>query len=625
MKSLVQLFNDREIQLFVLLSFTIQLYLFFVGGLRRSITNGALRFSIWVTYLGADAVAVYVLGLISRLNLDANAENHHHLALLWTPFLLIHLGGQDTITAFAIEDNSLWLRHLLNLIVQLSLTLYVFWKSTNGPNIQLLLPSIILFVSGTIKYGERTWALWCGSLINVAGSFIPQYLFQGAEPIHAGSSYADLVSTAFVSMEEVRRIFAGSNFILIRRLMHNLDLSVKFFKIMEIELGLMFDDIYTKAQVLRTRGGIILRCLSVISFLSAFVLFSVRNKEQYSTVDTAITYVLFIGGFSLEVSSAFITLMSPWTWAWLKMRQCSFLASISIRWQSKRVLWSNSMGQYSMLNYLGQFDQQSSKAMAVVRKLVNVVCGPQQKLWISKLLDTKFVEVDEKVVRCIVQRIKQYQSADESSMLQQWPNLGPLLKKLLLPPYGVYGSDFYGPVIFLHIYTGVQLSRYAPTTIDSESGDALVRVCRMMSNYMVYLLATHHEMLPIQTSYSQRDLAGILDELASVENNNIMHKAVEVLTSNQFPEPPEECTEAQLLEIQEAWVGLLLHAASKSRPEVRAAQLARGGELLTFAWLLMAHCGLGDSWGCPIEMLPIPGHVQQRYYAFRLDSPPGSS
>ncbi|KAI4971876.1 hypothetical protein ZWY2020_002790 [Hordeum vulgare] len=171
---------------------------------------------------------------------------------------------------------------------------------------------------------------------------------------------------------------------------------------------------------------------------------------------------------------------------------------------------------------------QSSKAMAVVRKLVNVVCGPQQKLWISKLLDTKFVEVDEKVVRCIVQRIKQYQSADESR---------------------------------------VQLSRYAPTTIDSESGDALVRVCRMMSNYMVYLLATHHEMLPIQTSYSQRDLAGILDELASVENNNIMHKAVEVLTSNQFPEPPEECTEAQLLEIQEAWVGLLLHAASKSRPE----------------------------------------------------------
>lgn len=37
----------------------------------------------------------------------------------------------DAITAFVIEDNNLWLRHLLNPAVQISLVLYIFRKSTN--------------------------------------------------------------------------------------------------------------------------------------------------------------------------------------------------------------------------------------------------------------------------------------------------------------------------------------------------------------------------------------------------------------------------------------------------------------------------------------------------------------
>ncbi|XP_037446399.1 uncharacterized protein LOC119316163 [Triticum dicoccoides] len=628
MKSSGHLFNEWEIRLLVLLSFTMQLFLFFVGGLRRRITNSALRFSIWLAYVGADMVAVYVLGLISRVHLDATTENHHHLAFLWAPFLLIHLGGQDTVTAFAIEDISLWLRHLLNLVVQVSLTLYIFWKSTNGLNIQeLLLPTILLFVSGMIKYGERTWALCCGSLINIAEFPIPQYLTD-LDKIHVGStssSYSGLVSKALFSIKEVRWIFSSYS-PLGTDLSMNSDLllpdyAAKLFETMEIELGLMFDDIYTKAQVLRTWGGIILRCLSDISFLAAFVLFSVRNKERHNTVDTAITYVLFIGGFSLEVFAVFTAMVSPWIWAWLKTRHCSFLSSISISWQRKRVLWSKSMGQYSLLNYLGQCDQQSSKVMAVVRRLVNAVCGRKQKLWVSKLLDTKFVGVDEKVMRCIVERIKQYQSTDESSMLPQWPNLAPLLQRSLRVPE----ADFHFPILVLHIYTEVMLSRYAPTaTVDG----GLDRVCRTISNYMVYLCATHHEMLSVQNSSNQSDLAYILHRLFSVGTNtditNIMPKAVGFLIDCRFPVPPKVCTEAHLLEIRDAWVGFLLHAASKSRPEMHAAQLARGGEFLTFVWLLMAHCNLGNSRGCPIGLLPISGDVQWRC-VFHIRPPPQSS
>jgi len=120
----VKLFHDWEIQLLVLLSFAIQIFLFFTGGLRRRSANALIRLSIWIAYLGADTVAVYALGYLSRQDEDA-----HSLAFFWVPFLLVHLGGQDTITAFALEDNNLWLRHLLNLVVQVVLVVYVFWKS----------------------------------------------------------------------------------------------------------------------------------------------------------------------------------------------------------------------------------------------------------------------------------------------------------------------------------------------------------------------------------------------------------------------------------------------------------------------------------------------------------------
>jgi len=157
MSSLIEIWNQWEIQLMVLTSFVLQLFLFVTGSLRRWNISGPLRVSIWLAYVGADLVAVYALSLFSQYEEKYILGRHSFRdtsPFLWVPFLLVHLGGQDSITAFSIEDNNLWLRHLLNLGIQGTLALYVFWKSIHRMNLQVLLPApfIFFFHNGKTKF-----------------------------------------------------------------------------------------------------------------------------------------------------------------------------------------------------------------------------------------------------------------------------------------------------------------------------------------------------------------------------------------------------------------------------------------------------------------------------------------
>ncbi|GJY97851.1 L-type lectin-domain containing receptor kinase IX.1-like protein, partial [Tanacetum coccineum] len=73
------------------------------------------------------------------------------------PYLLLYLGGPDSIIAFALADNELWLRHLLGLLVQTDSTIYITLLAWN--NILVSFLTIPMLLCGIIKYGERTWVL----------------------------------------------------------------------------------------------------------------------------------------------------------------------------------------------------------------------------------------------------------------------------------------------------------------------------------------------------------------------------------------------------------------------------------------------------------------------------------
>jgi hypothetical protein len=86
------------------------------------------------------------------------------------PFLLLHLGSQDTITAYALVDNQLWLRHLLTLVVQALGAAYVLYKHVAGGGAAMVAAALLMFVVGVVKYGERIWALKCSSMDGIRSS-----------------------------------------------------------------------------------------------------------------------------------------------------------------------------------------------------------------------------------------------------------------------------------------------------------------------------------------------------------------------------------------------------------------------------------------------------------------------
>ncbi|KAK1575001.1 hypothetical protein Q3G72_001776 [Acer saccharum] len=107
------------------------------------------------------SVVTVSLGHISNNQADSSKNfssvPKDKLQEFWTPFLLVHLGGPDAITAYALEDNDMWLRHLVVHGVHVGTALYIFIQAwENDP---LMFIAIPILISGLVNYGGRTLAL----------------------------------------------------------------------------------------------------------------------------------------------------------------------------------------------------------------------------------------------------------------------------------------------------------------------------------------------------------------------------------------------------------------------------------------------------------------------------------
>nr|AHW98492.1 hypothetical protein [Oryza brachyantha] len=520
---LVHLWKAWGIQILVLVSFMLQVFLLIFAGIRRRNASTAARILLWLAYLLADNVSVYALG---HMSLNSRPQEDR-LVAFWAPFFLLHLGGQDNITAYSLEDNQLWKRHLLTLLVQVSGVAYVLCLYVASAGRTLIPASFVMFVLGVIKYGERVWALKCADIENLGSSLdIPAGEYSKLdrrgnlgeeEEVLLGAHYLfSLCRNEFVDRKPTVAAYKAAAAIKQGR-QFELKGAMYMYELSEVELSLMYDFLYTKAPVIHTWYGCCIRLISPLGLLITFLLFQLSGiKDAYSRIDVAITYLLLIGAIILEMTSLFRALGSTWVCASLHARRWDQLHALVlcvrrlVRAGGNR-RWLHSIGQHNLLDFC---TRDKTKLKDRITKAIGLGDWWSRSHYSSTISIS--VEFKELVINQIVKMMRDW---------SRW-NIRYVRGRAILTDCGMFddigwsvdGKDLDECILVWHIATDIYLSCYKDDQEMFKPEMApLVKAIKVLSNYMGYLLLVRPYLMPGGVRRSlYRDNCPYLEEFSSI-------------------------------------------------------------------------------------------------------------
>ncbi|GKV27570.1 hypothetical protein SLEP1_g36730 [Rubroshorea leprosula] len=612
---------------FIIVSLSVQVFLIMLAPFRkwRSGRRGkCLDMLIWSVYLLADWVATFTIGLILSKQIKTKSESSD-IYVFWAPFLLLHLGGPDTITSFALEDNEFWVRHLLGLGFQVGSTAYVFVKSL--PENKLWLPTLLVSMAGIIKYAERNHAFYLASFDHLGDDWLPsewgdeipvpaEFQKMDSPEIFEQSQQEMPLWTAVHLFGTIKMMIVGpllspdQNFEIRETFLQVRD-SSQVLQIMEIELSLLYEVLHTKLPVVGCLVGYIFRLVTMSCILGAFLLFSLFKKyyklEQF---DMWLTYSLLIGAFVLDIISIVLLISSDWILA-------AHIRSKDSRFFEKR-RWSRAVSQLNFITCFVKDNRSLLKEVADffrIRRLLEVIkeirCLSSKDLEVRSEWPFIFEEVKElneflnRKMAASSQTVldaKQVWLYSLERVLAGFTNSNELIKI-------VKELNYTKSVLTWHIATELCFQRVDQPSTSGE-------FCKMLSDYMFYLLVMQpatmaavsvswkkvfeetlaETMLLVRSSISnEREVSSkILNLIPNFRNperdiNRSVLFAASAL-AQQLMEPPDGIPWEKMSKV---WVHLMCFAAMNCRPHVHAQQPSKGGELLTFVWLLMNHLGIG--------------------------------
>lgn len=669
MDSFLTTWNEWEIRMLVLTSLALQVFLLFSAGIRKRNVSAVLSLLLWLAYLLADSIAIYALGYLSQTRVPKGVdpqsfERTHRIQAFWAPFLLLHLGGQDTITAFSTEDNELWKRHLLSLLTQVALAVYVFTKSHPGNNV--LAPALFMFLSGIVKYAERTWALKCASMDNLRSSmvttpdpgpnyakFMEEYRFTReagleAEIVIEQERRAETAAAVTVAIAEEAVPYttviteASHFFVIFKRLFVNLILSFQertqsqstflrltpeqAYKIIEIELSLMYDTLHSKAAVIHTWYGRLFRCLTLLSTSTACVLFNMLDRgkhKSHSRIDICITNILFGGALCLEVYAIGMMLVSYWTYA--ALHDCNYRSLGSLVFRSiqyfrpeSRAKWSNLMAQHNLIGFC---------LLDKPTKLTKVLSVLGLKVHWDRWLYIRHIDVSSELKTLVFRELKDKTvSIVDAESYRKFSNHRG---QWALQCKGYYKElgwsvevEFDESILLWHIATDLCFHSGDGDDNDAKMIPHYVDISRAISNYMLFLLVARPFMLTAgigqirfgDTCAEAKNFfkrAEMARPSASAAARMVLDVNAEIAPRDVKGDRSKSvlfdaCRLAKsLLELQPhkrwrvirvVWVEMLCYAANKCQSNFHAKQLSTGSELLTVVWFLMAHFGVGEQY-----------------------------
>ncbi|KAF9668125.1 hypothetical protein SADUNF_Sadunf15G0095900 [Salix dunnii] len=617
-EEVLNLWNYWEIRGMVLLSLSLQTILIRCGPLRKTIARVWIRILVWSAYLSADMVATVALGNLARSQGDSSSDGsknaNNSIQAFWAPFLLLHLGGPDTITAYSIEDNELWLRHLLGLVLQVGLVLYVFSRSWGSGILPFI--GIPMFIAGFIKYSERTWVLWSScskSLRNSSSSLHFLGRFDRSETKPESDEQRKY-------LREAETFFLISKFTMQDLVPSYLDLMVSHvrfskipadgaFKVVEVELGLLYDMLYTKAPLIYSLYGIILRCISFLLSITAFIIFQVKiEKHAYSSIDVAITYLLFVAAAFLEFYAFLCLVFSDRTLIWLVKKRWNARATAIYYWVRKLTTnkrWSRSISQYNLIRVYSENKPLKCLELVGIDEMMRQMHVNRVELngGLQQFIFKHLLKKAEKMK----ENFNLFDKKLRSKIIGQRGD-GVLEREGLLKNYKWCTTEveFSRSILVWHLATEI--------CSGNEKDADIVSTSKCLSEYMMYLLVIRPNML--SKGFGEE---GYLNNLRGERYEDIIQSyktapgyddsrfqgswktnkksAVEGgrVLAKQLMESKSESKKRWEM-IEEVWMEMLSYAAAHCPWKEHGHALRRGGELLTHVCFLMLHLGLSQQY-----------------------------
>ncbi|XP_062116577.1 uncharacterized protein LOC133830585 [Humulus lupulus] len=639
--------------------------------------------TIWLAYLLADWVAAIAIGLITQSQgEDETCESKSHemydkdLFAFWASFLLLHLGGPDTITSFALEDNQFWLRHFFGLILQGLSAIYCFYLTL--PKNKLWLPTLIVFMVGVIKYLERTMAFYFASLDHFGSTTLPIADpgpdYEEASTIYSSnllqfSTEEEMMSSMGSSISydndfdyDVRKIDGSSVIseeITLLKVAHKLfekfkglivgfyltskdrelskslfmrdDVNAKYaFRIIEYELSFMFHVLHTKVVVVRQKVGYFLRAFSFSSLLGSCIFFFLVDKEGFGRIEVALTYALLIGAIFLDAISIIMLVFSQWTFVSLDVQKKNWSKYIPAC-VLKRPRWSSSVLQYNMIDYC--LTECRLSWFYIIAGYIRA-SDFLDKIRVMYFSTFKNVDNDLKeiIFNDLTRKSRQASSLKEAMEACQQRGDAALMYVSTTTTSTTSttssSSDF---SIYIKLKWSISEFQYTESLLlwhiateicfvddGKASSSDEIKNCKIISEYMFYLLVMQPAMLaPVLGNWHLvfRDTCAEAKRFFKKYTISDHEKAIEKMNNVKTKFRPtavkgvkskslffDACILAKQLQtlnnnkwkvMISMWMEFMSYAATNCQPIVHAQQPSKGGELLTFTWLLMNHLGLG--------------------------------
>ncbi|KAB5525252.1 hypothetical protein DKX38_023001 [Salix brachista] len=619
-EEVLNLWNYWEIRGMVLLSLLLQTILIIFGRWRRTIAAVWIRILVWSAYLSADMVATVALGNLARSQGDSSCDGsknaNNSIQAFWAPFLLLHLGGPDTITAYSIEDNELWLRHLLGLVLQVGLAFYVFSKSWGSSILPFI--AIPMFIVGIIKYSERTWVLRSScskslrknsSLSDFKNSYhvtrIPE---SDLAPGYWNQYFRQAYTFFHISKFTMQDLAPGYWDLMLSYTWFSKNSADGAFKVVEVELGLIYDMLYTKAPLIYSRFGIILRCISFLLSVTAFIIFPVKiEKHAYSSIDVAITYLLLAASVFLELYAFLCLVFSDRTMMWLLNDGGNVWTSAiysGIRKLTTRKRWSRSISQYNLIS--SSIGDKQLKCLKLVGIDEMMRQTHVKRKGLNGGLQNFIFEHLRKKSEKMKKNINLFDKKLRSKIIGQRGD-GVLERERVLGNFKwcTIEVEFSRSILVWHLATEICSRNEKDTSNVSRS--------KCLSEYMMYLLVIRPNMLSKgffdegyddefqSNSYkditrSYKTARGYDDEFQR-EWKTGRYSVVDGggVLARQLLESISESKKRWEM-IEEVWMEMLTYAAAHCPWKEHAHALRRGGELLTHVCFLMLHLGLSQQY-----------------------------